>query len=156
MASKEASGRRHHSRHEGVRQLPRHRREGERNFPRFRAALVGTYHKGIQVGLRWDTLTKHDKDDRWRRTNYKAGETGDIKVVLIGLIPFENIENVDWDGDNFYNYPHIYCFFSFRKEPYEHVGYYTQTTPLHGLPFYTEVASYDSVRRLSKKLGIVT
>jgi hypothetical protein len=49
--------------------------------PWFRAGLVGTYHRGIQVGLSWDTLTKHGKDDRWRRTNYKAGETGDIKVL---------------------------------------------------------------------------
>jgi hypothetical protein len=124
--------------------------------PWFRAGLVGTYHKGIQVGLSWHALTKHGKDDRWRRANYEAGETGDINVLLIGLIPYENIENVDWDGDEYYNYPHIYCFFSYRKEPYEHLGYYTQTRPLHGLPFYTEVASYDSVRRLGKKLGIVT
>jgi hypothetical protein len=90
-----------------------------------------------------------------RSSTDKTGETADITALLIGLIPSENIETVDWEGDEFYNYPHIYCFFSHRKEPYEHLGYYTETTPSHGLPFYTEVAPYDMVRRLSKKLGIV-
>jgi hypothetical protein len=120
--------------------------------PWFRAGLVGTYHRGILVGLSWETLTKASNSERWRKTNYKAGETGEIKVLLIGSIPFENVDNVDWDGDEYYSYPHIYCFFSYRKEPYQYVAYYTETTPPNGLPFYTEVATYESVRRLSKKL----
>src|SRR3984893_17845642 len=53
--------------------------------------------------------------------HYEAGETGDITVLLIGSIPFENIDNFDWDGDEFYRYQHIYCFFSYRKEPYQHI-----------------------------------
>jgi hypothetical protein len=124
--------------------------------PWFRVGLVGIYHRGIQIGMGWETLTKDSKSERWRNTDYKAGETGDIKVLLIGLIPFENIDNVDWDGDEYYGYPHIYCLFSFRKEPYEHIGYYKQTAPPDGLPFYTEVAKYNDVRRLSKKRGIVS
>jgi hypothetical protein len=121
--------------------------------PWFRAGLVGTYHRGVLVGLDWGTLTKHSNSERWRKTNYEAGETGDIKVLLIGSIPFENIDNVDWDGDEYYSYPHIYCFFSYRKEPYQHVGYYTEASlSPDGLPFYTEVATYESVRRLSKNL----
>ena len=122
--------------------------------PWFRVGLVGTYHRGIQVGLRWASLTKHTDGERLRHTNFKVGETGEIKAVLIGSISFENIDNIDWDGDEFYAYPHIYCFFSNRKEPYEHLGYYTETTPPRGLPYFTEVASYESVRRISKKLGI--
>ena len=126
--------------------------KSKKSSPWFRAGLVGTYHRGIYVGLTWEMLTKDGKGERWRKTNYEAGETGDINVLLIGSIPFESIDNVDWDGDEFYHYPHIYCFFSYRKWPYQHVGYYTETTPSYGLPFYTEVATYESVRRLSKKL----
>jgi hypothetical protein len=122
--------------------------------PWFRVGLMGTYHRGIQVGLSWETLTKHKDGQQFRLTNYRVGETGDVKVVLIGLIPFENIDNIDWHGDEYYGFPHIYCFFSHRKEPYEHIGYYTETTPPHGIPFYTEIADYRSVRRLSKRLGI--
>lgn len=57
----------------------------------FRAGLIGTYHRGILVGLGWETLTA-DGDDRWRYTDYNGGEKGDIRVVLIGYVPYENIE----------------------------------------------------------------
>jgi hypothetical protein len=122
--------------------------------PWFRAGLVGTYHRGIYAGLSWGTLTKHH--EHWRYTNRTAGEKGDIKVLLIGSIPYESIDNVDWNGDEYYSDPHVYCFFAFKKELYEHTGFYEQHTPLsgNGLPFYTETAPYDQVRRLSRRLGI--
>jgi hypothetical protein len=121
----------------------------------FRVGLVGTYHRGILVGMRWEMLTRHDEEGKiWRLTNYAASEEGDAKVLLIGRIPYENIEEVDWDGDEYYGFPHIYCFFSHKSEPYEHTGYCTQATNPGGLPFYTEVAEYEQVRRLSKKLGL--
>ena len=49
--------------------------------------LVGTYHKGALIGLRWTTLTADAKGD-WRFTDYNKGETSDIKVILIGYVPF--------------------------------------------------------------------
>jgi hypothetical protein len=116
------------------------------------AGLVGTYHRGILVALRWTGLTKHTDGKRYRRTNYKTDEKADL--LLIGLISFENIENIDWDGDEHYGYPHIYCYFSHHREPYERVAYFTETVPSHGIPFYTEVEAYESVRKLSKKLAI--
>lgn len=122
--------------------------------PWFRMGLVGTYHRGILLAHSWHMLTKHDSG-QWRFTNYEACEQGDIKVLMISCIPYENIENVDWDGDEFYGFPHIYCFFDLKKEPYEHTAFYTENTLFSGgLPFYTEIAPYDPVRRLSKKLGI--
>lgn len=122
--------------------------------PWFRAGLAGTYHRGILAALSWGTLTK-DRE-HWRFTDRAAGEKGDIKVLLIGSIPYENIDNVDWNGDEYYSDPRVYCFFSYKKEPYEHVGFYEKHIPLssNGLPFYTEIAAYDQVRRLSRRLGI--
>ena len=107
----------------------------------FRAGLVDTYHRGVYIGLRWGTLTRHGDGEQWRYTNHAAGETGDIKVLLIGSIRYEDIDNVDWDGDEYYPYPHIYCYFTHKKEPYEHVAFYSETTPPDRPPFYTEVAS---------------
>jgi hypothetical protein len=104
--------------------------------------------------LQWTGLTKHTDGKRYRRTNYKAEEKADLNALLIGLIRFEDIDNIDWEGDEYYSYPHIYCYFSHRREPYERVGYFTETTPPHGIPFYTEIESHQSVRKLSKKLGI--
>src|SRR5437660_391071 len=59
--------------------------------PSFRVALVDTYHRGLLVALGWGwgMLTKHGEG--WRFTDYKAGETGDLKVLMIGSIPYENI-----------------------------------------------------------------
>jgi hypothetical protein len=121
--------------------------------PWFRAGLVGTYHRGILIALRWGTLTRHD-GGAWRYTNYEAGEKGDIKGLLIGAIRYEDVEEVDWEGDQYYGYPHIYCFFSHEKEPYEHKGFYTETRPGDRLPYYTKVAVYEEVRRRSLALGI--
>jgi hypothetical protein len=73
--------------------------------PWFRAGLVGTYHRGVLAGLSLGTLTK-DRE-RWRFTNRTAGEKGDIKVMMIGSVPYENIDNVDWDGDEYYCDPHV-------------------------------------------------
>ena len=88
--------------------------------PWLRLGLMGTYHRGILVS---STLTKDA--DAWRYTDYKGGERGDLKVLLISSIPYENIEQVDWDGDEYYGYPHIYCWFNNKKVPYEHTAIYT-------------------------------
>lgn len=117
--------------------------------PWFRVGLMGTYHRGILVGLRWDTLTL--ENDNWRYTDHRAGEEGDIKVILIGYIPYENIEEVDWEGDEYYYFPHIYCHFDAkRKEPYDKLAFCEQKHS-NDIPFYTEVAEYANVRKHSKK-----
>lgn len=77
-------------------------------LPWFRLDLVGTYHRGILVAHGWGTLTQHGAD--WRFTNYASGEKGDLNVLMISSIPYENIDNVDWDGDEHYSFPHVYCF----------------------------------------------
>jgi hypothetical protein len=120
----------------------------------FRASLLSTYHRGILVGLRMTTLTKHGADNQWRFTNYAAGEQGDIKVILSGNIRYEDIDNVNWNGDEYLELPHIYCFFTHKRQPYEHLGFYTERSTSGGLPFYTEVAPYDQVQRVSRKLGL--
>jgi hypothetical protein len=121
--------------------------------PWFRAGLVGTYHKGALIGLEWSTL-KADAKGEWRFTDYNKGETGDIRVILIGYVPFENIESVDWRGDEYYPFPHLYCYFDARrKEPYEKVAF-CEKREMDGIPYYTEVASYDSVQKRSPKFGI--
>jgi hypothetical protein len=127
--------------------------DGKGISPWFRLFLVDTYHRGILVAHRWVALKKHN--EKWRYTNHQAGEQGDIDVAMLSSIPYESIENVDWDGDQIYDYPHIYCYFDRRKEPYERTAFYVETKPHSGnRPFYTEVATYDEVRKLSRKLGL--
>jgi hypothetical protein len=78
-------------------------------------------------------------------------------VLLISSIPYENIEQADWDGDEYYGDPHIYCWFNNKKVPYEHTAIYTKHDPIvEGAPppWFTEVANVEDVRRRSKKLGL--
>ena len=120
----------------------------------FKAGLVSTYHRGIQVRLRIGKLTKDSKFDKWRYTNYKLGETGELKVSLIGFIPYENIEAVDWDGDEYYYIPHIYCHFTEKSaEPYEKVAF-CEEKYLDDSPYYTEFANFNSIHKFSKKFNV--
>lgn len=129
--------------------------------PWFRVGLVGVYHRGIYVAFQWNRLVEieegkfrvldilgHDKDD-------KEAEENSIKVIQLGSIPFENIEEVDFEGDEYYGYPHIYCHFSIKGQPYEKIAFYTegQLFP-DSLPFYSEVIDVESVRKESIKAGI--
>ena len=68
-------------------------------------------------------------------------------MILAGRIPFENIEAVDWDGDEYYYFPHIYCHFTNRKEPYESVDYYTEIQNPHRRPHYSELVNVKDVKR---------
>jgi hypothetical protein len=120
--------------------------------PWFRVGLIDTYHRGILVALGWKRLISVDGEEKWRSPGCR--ENGGIKVLLAGRIPYENIDNVDWKGDEYYSYPHIYCFFNIKKEPYEDVGYYAQSESMPGHYFYTLVADYHDVRKLNKRLGV--
>ncbi len=124
--------------------------------PWFRVGLLGTYHRGIQLGLGIKRLTFDDASGGWRYTDYDAGETGEQNVITIGNVPFEAIEDVDWDGDEFYDYPHIYCHFEHKREPYEKTALYVEhVNPSSGNPpFYVELEDYETVRRRSLKLGL--
>ncbi len=42
-------------------------------------------------------------------------------IPRLGLIPFENTEEVDFEGDEYDPYPHIYCHFAIKRRPYEKV-----------------------------------
>src|SRR4051812_32860191 len=113
-----------------------------------------SYHHGIQVGLRWGTLTRTSQS-AWRYTDYDKGEEGEIKVILMGFIPFEMIEAIDWAGDEYYGLPIVYCYFDqIRHQPYEKLAFCEPRQLDQTTKYYGEVALYDEVRRLSLKLGI--
>ena len=129
--------------------------------PWFRMGLVGTYHRGIYVSMHWNKLIPmpggnfrvHDPfgiDKYADNIDEKA-----IKVLLLGMIPFENIESVDWGGDEYYYFPHIYCHFRNKGEPYERVAFFEegQLFP-ESLPFYTELAETKEVKNASLRAGV--
>ena len=124
----------------------------------FRVGLVGTYHRGILVAFQWNELVEVGEGEfRFLEYDKDNQETKDgaLKVLQIGMIPFENIEEVDFEGDEYYNYPHIYCHFANKGEPYERIAYFTQNQLFEdSLPFYTEVVEAKAVRDTSRRLGV--
>jgi hypothetical protein len=117
----------------------------------FRAGLVGTYHRGIQVGLRYEGLCWDESEKKWRYANYKQSEKSEISAALLGLIRYENIESVNWEGDEYYGFPHIYCHFVEKKrQPYERLAFCEHNESDH-MEYFSELADYDEVDRYSKK-----
>lgn len=124
----------------------------------FRLGLVGTYHRGILVAFHWNKLVEvGDGEFRFLDYDNDDQQTKDeaLKVLQIGMIPFENIEDVDFEGDEYYSYPHIYCHFANRGEPYERIAYFTQNQLFDdSLPYHTEVAEAKAVIDTSRRLRV--
>jgi hypothetical protein len=131
--------------------------EGKGISPWFRLSLLDTYGRGIMVGLGWEELIE-EPGLGFRYADIRKGETGSGRnVMLTGYIPFENIESVDWEGDHYYDYPHIYCYFIFKggtffgRQPYERLAF-CEEHRFHG-PWrsYSDFAEYESVRKAEQK-----
>lgn len=114
----------------------------------FRARLLDTYNNGIMVALRFYKLSM--SPNGYRYSNHSKGEEGDIEVFLVGKIPFEFIEEVNFDGDDYYNKPHIFCHYKNKGEPYEEIIFCEEIDMGNGHQYYKEVAKYAEVEKNSK------
>ena len=119
--------------------------EGTGLSPWFKAGLMGTYYRGVLLGLQWHGLTQGD-DGKWHRTNFAGGEEPDITAVLMGKVRYENIEAIDWDGDQFYNNAHVYLHFAEpSRQPYEELVFCEQRELNQDHFYYSEVARFEDV-----------
>lgn len=119
----------------------------------FKAGMMATYHNGLQMGLGWYALKK-DKNG-WRHADHRNKEAPDETAVLMGNIPYENVEAVDWSGDDFYGNPQLYCHFDASKgQPYEHLYYATKHQNTGGPYFYREIATVSEVVKNTKRAKI--
>lgn len=82
----------------------------------------------------------------------KKGESNYINAFLVGKIPFDSIERINWEGDEHYNYPHIFCYFENKtKEPYDELVYCTEFSNSIEIKHYSEITKYADVISLNKK-----
>ena len=112
--------------------------------------LVGTYHRGIYVLFEWRRLVEVSEGKYLDLNTIDHGKDSNelearaIKVVRLGLIPFENIEGVDFEGDEYDPYPHIYCHFTIKKQPYEKVALFKEDKLLGDeLPYCKELTDVE-------------
>ena len=118
----------------------------------FRLGMLETYTKGVKVLLQIGNLTQTEGGLRY--TDHKAGEKGDIKAFLIGEIPFDSIVAVNWEGDEYYYFPHIYCHFNHEGEPYERLIFCEKVDMGNGHTYYKEIAEYAEIRKASEESGV--
>jgi hypothetical protein len=89
--------------------------------PWFRVETKGLYHRGLEVFLSIEELAIKDGVAR----HPKDGPHGELaKLYVVGRIPFDAIVSIDWDGDEHYAIPHIYCWFDQADGPYEAITLY--------------------------------
>lgn len=110
----------------------------------FKAELIDTYHKGIRVLLGIHALTICP--DGYRFTDHGTGDEGDVKGFLFGEIPYDSIEVINWDGDEFYNFPIVYCHFDHSGMPYESLVFDKEIGELNGKFIYETIADHKAVK----------
>jgi hypothetical protein len=120
--------------------------------PWFKVELKGIYHRGVEVFLRVEPLVFVEEHNGWRFGKYD--EAGAVNALLTGRIPFDVVRSVDWEGDEFYPYPHLYCDFAKRNgQPYEDLVFYVAHEGTTG-PYFMELGKLEAVKKLSKNLGV--
>lgn len=109
--------------------------------PWFRVGFMGTYQRGVLLGLRW-TYLKQGADGNWHE--FQLAQPDDaIKVILLAEVPYEMVESFNPDGDDFYHKPHLYLHFDYDGEPYERLFYGEQKQLFKDSPFfYTEIVEF--------------
>ena len=119
--------------------------------PWFKVGLLDTYHKGIKVGLGWEGLIENPHG--LRKADYRAGERGELNAMLTGEIPYDFIETMNVDGDEYYYLPHIFCHFAHKGEPYKRLFYTQEVDMGNGHTYWKEIATYEEVKLNSKEVS---
>lgn len=121
----------------------------------FRVSLLDAQHDGILVAFHWQKLIEVSEESyRVAKQKETSSDTA-IKVVLAAKIPYYLIQSINFDGDEFYQFPHIYCHFLNKGEPYKSVEFYEQRH-LEGFlkPNFVQVGEMKKIAKLSRKAGI--
>jgi hypothetical protein len=124
----------------------------------FRVGLVGATHRGILVKVEpfSEKLIRHRDGQHWRFIKKDDPDDQDqILVALLATIPYEVIDSVDWDGDEYTWFPHVFCSFQYRGAPFEHLAFYSKHPGAHpdNSPYYKEVELFDDVCTFSSDPG---
>lgn len=109
----------------------------------FRVALLDIYERGIVLCLGIGGLI--ECDNGYRFVDPANGEKANVKAWLMGDVPYDSIEAVNMDGDQYYHFPHIYCYYDYNGEPYERLWFCEKIDQPHGHPYFKHIAEYGDV-----------
>ncbi len=114
----------------------------------FKVEVKGLYHRGVEVILGIDGLVYVENLRKWRYSTNNENDT--VNAYLVGQIPFDVIRGVEWNGDEYYLCPQIYCQFNKKeKQPYENLVYYElQGSDEHR--YFMKITKLDDVVKSKK------
>jgi hypothetical protein len=113
--------------------------------PWFRVGLIDTYDKGVLMGLRYGGLK--ECNGGYRFVDFVNEEQSDRTALLVANVPYDSIAEVNLDGDEYYNFPHIYCHFDFGGQPYERMWFAERKQITETHPYFEKIADYEDVVR---------
>lgn len=91
----------------------------------FKAEILRPYHRGISLIIGIESI-QINPDGGWQVVKYGAEQVKGatyINALVIGNVPYDSVVAIDFDGDEYYHFPHLYCEFSFSGQPYEKIWY---------------------------------
>ena len=117
----------------------------------FKAEYWGLYHRGVEVVIGSESLCMEDGKNNWTACHNE--EHNRFNALVIGRIPFDVITEVDWNGDEHYSVPHIYCEFPRHqsKQPYEQIVFY-RTRDGRTTDWLEDLGDYKTIIKKSKKV----
>ena len=93
--------------------------KGKGISPWFKLEFKALYHKGVELFMRVESVRFDHANDVWVACNYDDDEA--VNALVVGRIAYETIVQVDWAGDEYYSFPHLYCQFNKSKMPYDEI-----------------------------------
>ena len=117
----------------------------------FKTTLVGTYHRGILVGLSFYSLKRCPEGEGWFITSDYG--SADMNAILIGRIPYDRVVRFDWTGDEYYG-THVYCRFQgWHPSPYEELVFCEEHFVDYPNPrsWYTDIISYKAAKKYTRR-----
>lgn len=96
----------------------------------FKVEIKGLYHRGVEVFIGIEAAA--EVNGQWKLQDNKKRTEDSTNVFLVGHIPFDSIEYINWNGDQYYNFPHIFCKFNgLQGGPYEAIPIYFRSEAGH-------------------------
>jgi len=87
--------------------------------PWFKLGFKALYHKGVELFMSVESVRFDHAIDVWAACKYDDDEA--VNALVVGRIAYETIIQVDWAGDEYYPFPHLYCQFNKSKMPYDEI-----------------------------------
>lgn len=92
----------------------------------FRLEFYSLDPKGVVFMLRNTSLINEPNIGlRVMKMSEHSTNPNRVACTLCAIIPYSSINQIHWDGDEYEPYPHVYCHFNIKKEPYLKM-YYAQ------------------------------